>query len=377
MFQGRVQAPPLHFGFKGKYFLLGNYPMNLFMSAASPFALVIVIFLVSLLIVLGAAAWFTRRLEALCDKLDLSAGMLSILSALGANIPNYVASIVAIANGEQDVGLGIIIGSNIYNLAIILGISSLVAPGSHGIRLQIQEKQDVVIIAYYALAITVATILVILLLPATSFVHSIHTPLLILLALIFAIVLALVIFGSLVLHIVRRPHPAHAEVIVKQEVTLKTVPPSLKRLIAEVVLALLIALGGVIVMVQSGQQLTADLHMPSVLAGLLVLAVATSLPNTVVAVILVRTGRVAACVEEIFSSNSINAALGIALPLLIWRTLLQDRLLLWLDAPFILLLTLSMIVGIRIGRVNRIVGLLLILSYAAWVGVHLLVNARL
>ena len=36
----------------------------------------------------------------------------------------------------------------------------------------------------------------------------------------------------------------------------------------------------------------------------------------------------AACVEEIFSSNSINAALGIALPLLLWRALLQDHLLL-------------------------------------------------
>jgi len=87
--------------------------MNVLLSPASPFPLVAALFLLSLLIVLSAAAWFTRRLEALCDRLDLSAGMLSILSALGANIPNYVASIVAIANGQQDVGFGIIIGSNI------------------------------------------------------------------------------------------------------------------------------------------------------------------------------------------------------------------------------------------------------------------------
>src|SRR5262249_13184711 len=115
---------------------------------------------------------------------------------------------------------------------------------------------------------------------------------------------------------------------------------------------------------------------PAVLAGLLVLAVATSLPNTVVAVILVRTGRMAACVEEIFSSNSINAALGIALPLLLWRTFLQDHLLLLLDAPFILLLTLVVILCIRIGRLHRIGGLLLLLSYTVWVGLHLLVHVR-
>ena len=90
--------------------------MNVVLSPASPFLLVLAFFLVSLLIVFSAPC----MLEALCDRLDLSAGMLSICSAIGANIPNYVASIVAIANGQQDVGLGIIIGSNIYNLAINL-----------------------------------------------------------------------------------------------------------------------------------------------------------------------------------------------------------------------------------------------------------------
>jgi cation:H+ antiporter len=180
-----------------------------------------------------------------------------------------------------------------------------------------------------------------------------------------------------VYHIVKRPHPSYTRSLDKQEESRsRTFPIPRKRLIAEALFALVIALAGVIVLVQSGEKLTADLHMPTVLAGLLVLAVATSLPNTVVAVILVRTGRMAACVEEIFSSNSINAALGIALPLLLWHTLLQDHLLLALDGPFIILLTLGIIICIRISRLNRIIGLLLILSYAVWVGLHLIFNIR-
>jgi cation:H+ antiporter len=303
--------------------------------------------------------------------------MLSILSAFGANIPNYVASIVAIVNGQQGVGLGIIIGSNIYNLAIILGISSLAAPGSHGIHLRLKEKHDVLIIAYYAFAITLTTLLAIWLLPRTWFAVPLSAPLLTLVPLILALILTIAIFSSLVLHIVRRSHTPHIGYIVKlAESKPGTDAVSLKRLIAEVLFALVIALGGVIVMVQSGEQITADVHIPAVLAGLLVLAVATSLPNTVVAVILVRTGRMAAGVEEIFSSNSINAALGIALPLLLLRTLMQDHLLLVLDGPFILLLTLGVIVCIRLSRLNRITGLLLLLSYAVWVGLHLLLNVR-
>jgi cation:H+ antiporter len=346
--------------------------MILYLPASFPFPVILSIFLFSLLIVMGAAAWFTRRLEALCDRLDLTAGMLSILGALGANIPNYVSSIVVIASGQQDVGLGIIIGSNIYNLAIILGISAVAAPGSHGIRLQYKEKRDVSIIACYALAITFATLLAIWLLPGTPLFTGIQASLLTLLPLIIAVILTLGIFSAYTLHIVRRPHPSHAVAIVEQETTLKAAPVSLICLIGEVLLALAIALGGVVVMVQSGEVLTADLHMPAVLAGLLVLAVATSLPNTVVAVSLVRTGRTAACVEEIFSSNSVNAALGIALPLLLWRDLMQDHLLLLLDGPFIVMLTLGAIVCIRAGRVNRFAGMLLLLSYAAWVGIHLL-----
>jgi cation:H+ antiporter len=352
--------------------------MSVLLSATSPFPLVLAIFLASLLIVLSAAAWFTRRLEALCDRLDLSAGMLSILSALGANIPNYVASIVAIANGQQDLGLGIIIGSNIYNLAIILGLSSLTAPGSHGIHLRLKEKHDVLVIAYYAFSITFTTMVATWLLPRTPIIALSYAQLWTLVPLILALIATVAIFSSLVLHIVRRPHPSHTRSIVKQEEsTSKTSPVSLKRLIAEILCALAIALGGVIVLVQSGEQLTADVHMPAVLAGLLVLAVATSLPNTVVAIILVRTGRTAACVEEIFSSNSINAALGIALPLLLWHALLQDHLLLVLDGPFIIVLTLGMIICLRMSRLNRMIGVLLLLSYAAWVGLHLLINVRL
>ena len=84
-----------------------------------PLPALLLTFAMSLLITLGASAWFTRTLEAISDMFDLSA---SLLGALGANIPNYVSSALAIAGGHDDVGIGIIVGSNIYNIAIILGL---------------------------------------------------------------------------------------------------------------------------------------------------------------------------------------------------------------------------------------------------------------
>ena len=325
-----------------------------------------------------AAAWFTRRLEAICDRIELSAGVLSILGALGANIPNYVASIDAIARGSTEVGLGIIVGSNIYNIAIILGLATFAAGSPSGLRVLPQEGQQVRYVGKSALAILLAALLVIWLLPqhifwsqsALSAWSTFSVSPLSGWLLLAGLLLELGLFAGLVWHILHRPHPAPAE---KHEAEASTTRRlSLARLLSEALLALVVALGGVVIMVQSGQDLTSEMHMAPALAGLLVLAVATSLPNTVVAIILVRTGRAAACIEEVFSSNSVNAALGVALPLLFWRQGIHDELLLLLDVPLMVLLTLWALIRVKRGGMNRLLGTTWLLCYIAWVVAHLL-----
>src|SRR5689334_24793076 len=98
------------------FFLLAR---GMIVMAYSFFSLLLLmlLFIISLLVAVGASAWFTRRLETISDLFNLSLGLLSLLGALGANIPNYVASLVAAASGQLLVGLGIIVGSNVYNIA--------------------------------------------------------------------------------------------------------------------------------------------------------------------------------------------------------------------------------------------------------------------
>jgi cation:H+ antiporter len=331
------------------------------------------LFLISLLIVMVTSAWFTRRLEALCEAFGLSIGILSLLSAIGANIPNYAASAVAIIGGHTYVGIGIIVGSSIYNIAIILGLCTLTSREAPGITLNAQESQDARGIAWYALAIVLSILVVIALLPATAAIAEPRqvSPMHFLVPIASVIVLG--IFSALIVHILRRSHPAPASPLATHSHTHLSRSPSVRvfRLIGEVVLSLVVALMGVLVMVQSGQTVSTDVHLPQALTGLVVLAVATSLPNTVVAVSLARTGEAAASVEEIFSSNSINAALGLALPLLFWQGVLHDRSILFLDMPLTILLTLGMLVGVFRRRMSRAFGLVLLCIYVAWVMVHL------
>jgi cation:H+ antiporter len=342
-----------------------------------PLPIVMLLFAVSLILTMGASAWFTRRLEAVCDALNLPPSLLSLLGALGANIPNYVASIVAIADGQLGVGLGIIIGSNIYNVAIILSIATFATPKRHGILLTFKEARDARVVAAFSLSVMVSMLLAVWLLPGSPLVDRLSMPPLTMALHFIAIMLTLGLFGALAFHALLRQHPQKTDpgtiIDYKPGDTSIEMAKPVARWIGEGLLALVIALGGVVVMVQSGQALTTDLHMPDVLAGLLVLAVATSLPNTVVAFGLARTDREVACVEEIFSSNSINAALGIALPILFWRDVLQDHILLFLDGPLMAALTLTALFCVFRRRVSRVTAVLLLLVYVGWVVAHVLV----
>jgi cation:H+ antiporter len=270
---------------------------------------------------------------------------------VGANIPNDVSSAVAISTAHADVGVGIIIGSCIYNIAVILGLCALVVPGGKSIVLDLQQRRNMHLIGRFTLAITLLFLLALALMPEMTKASALAQQTLFLFA---VSLVALVCFGLLVLHILKHSHGEERdETALAHHVSGKRRGVlTLLRLSGEVVLALVISLGGVQVMVNSGQVLTTDLHVPPAFAGLVVLAVATSLPNTVVALSLVRTGEGIACIEEIFNSNSINIALGIFLPILFWQGLIADHLLLLLDGPLLVLLTLALMTSAFRGRLR-------------------------
>ena len=336
----------------------------------------------ALLVAMASSAWFTHILETLCDRLGLSIGLLSLLSALGANIPNYAASLFAFAEGQARVGLAIILGSNVYNLAIILGLSTFAPPSGHGLPLR-KEGRDVRLVTLYTLAIALLSLLALALLEDAPPDGGSHLTVIGASALTLTNLLTLGVFGALVSHALRRvPHAAEelsdeAGAAASSEGAAPVAPNTTvlgdtPRSIVTALFALLIALGGVIVMVQAGQAVAVDVHLSPVLLGLVVLAVATSLPNTVVAVSMARSNRVAACVEEVLMSTNINAVLVSTLPLLFWHEVLHDPLLVVLDAPLLVVLTLMILVCLPRGRISRSVGLFLVALYAGWVVVHVL-----
>ncbi|WP_299994008.1 calcium/sodium antiporter [uncultured Clostridium sp.] len=48
--------------------------------------------------------------------------------AMGTSLPELVTSVVAALKGEEDIALGNILGSNIFNILLIIGVSSAISP---------------------------------------------------------------------------------------------------------------------------------------------------------------------------------------------------------------------------------------------------------
>jgi len=49
--------------------------------------------------------------------------------ALGTSLPELATAIAGVRKGENDIAVGNIIGSNFFNIAIVLGIPAVIAPG--------------------------------------------------------------------------------------------------------------------------------------------------------------------------------------------------------------------------------------------------------
>ena len=69
-----------------------------------------------------AASWLlVSRLERLAERAGLSEAWLGLVAALAAHAPEITSAVTALARGQASVGAGVVIGSNVFNLAALLG----------------------------------------------------------------------------------------------------------------------------------------------------------------------------------------------------------------------------------------------------------------
>ncbi|MEO7037711.1 MAG: hypothetical protein ABI548_27355 [Polyangiaceae bacterium] len=259
----------------------------------------------------------TLQIERIGVRLHFTAGLLGSLVALGADSPELSSAIAALLSGHGEVSIGVVLGSNIFNVAGLLGISALlakdgIAPNRHGLALN----------GVAALLITVmASLEVMSWVPAWLgflLVLLVFVPYGVLISLQPSQLAAWPIPSAIRGFLRRAATGGAAEKRPKDGKAERQAPPApeggaLLEFLAPIP-TLVAVIAGSTLMVRRATTLGDRWHVPGAVLGALVLATLTGIPNLVASVSLARRGRGTAVVSEALNSNSLNLIFGLSLP---------------------------------------------------------------
>jgi len=255
-----------------------------------------------------AASWLlVSRLERLGERAGFTEGWLGLVAALAADAPEITSAVVALARGQASVGAGVVIGSNVFNLAALLGLAAVVAGwiGFHR-RVVVLSGVPAVWVAAVCL-LTVAAVIA----PAAGLALAavVLAPYVAVLGMRRARMERLRLPGGWVRWLVAAVHEEEAEL----GEAIRPRPGTWRDAVAAVA-ALIAVVGASTVMEVAATAAGHRYGVADIVTGGLVLAVVTSLPNAVSAVYLARRGRGAAVLSTALNSNAINVVAGLLIP---------------------------------------------------------------
>jgi cation:H+ antiporter len=301
------------------------------------------------------------RLERIGERLGLSEGLLGVLAALAGDAPEITSAVTALVLGQAQVGAGVVIGSNVFNLAALLGLGAVVA-GYIALHRRVILLGGVVggWVALACLAVVLGLI------PAGAG----------LLAVLAALIPYLIVLGAgraglARIPLARRWAPWLAVAVSEEEAELEEVihpPRGRARDVTMACAALAVVVAASVAMERAATLLGTRFAIPQIITGGVVLAAVTSLPNSVAAVYLAARGRGAAMLSTTLNSNALNVTAGLLLPATITGlgppSGQSDLIAVW----YLALTLIALALAYRGSGVSRATGALIIGAYLVFLG---------
>ena len=89
------------------------------------------LFLVGLVAIIKGADWMTDGAAAVAKRYGISTMVIGMtIVAIGSSAPEFVVSALAAFDGNTDMAIGNVVGSNIFNILVIMGATAFVSPVS-------------------------------------------------------------------------------------------------------------------------------------------------------------------------------------------------------------------------------------------------------
>lgn len=314
---------------------------------------------------------FVVSLDVIADKLALPASVAGAsLMAMGSSAPELAIALTALfrdGGAHADVGIGTIVGSAVFNILVITGVSALVRPAVARVRVVLRD--GLTYLASVGLLLWVFADGRIVALEALGFVA------------LYAGYLALLWFWP--------RDEGDAAPSDEEEEAAENVPSPLSAVVLTVVqvfagrpevsfvrafvVALALIAGLCWVLVDAALVFSAAVGIPPVVVAMTVLAAATSVPDLISSVVVARQGRGEMAVANAVGSNIFDVLVGLGLPWLLAIALLGETIevgtadLWWSTVILLSTAGLLMVFQLTHRTLTRLEGAVLVLAYVAFV----------
>lgn len=322
--------------------------------------------IVAVLLGLGVLVWSADKfvdgavgVARFCGMSTLLIGM--VVVGFGTSAPEMVVSALSAMQNAPELALGNAYGSNIANIALILGMTAIISP---------------VIVVRKALFRDLPILMVV---TALSFILMMNGSVsrsdgIILLA-VFALVMGVNIAGEM-----RRKSKAGAAEAEGSEGSSEKL--SLGKSLFWLLLGLVLLVASSRALVWGAVEIARALGVSDLLIGLTIVAVGTSLPELASSIVAARKGEDDLAFGNIIGSNLFNTLLVVGIAAIIAPMNSYEPAVFTRDMPVMAVLTVLLLLfglpvrknrvgadGKRIGRINRIEGATFLAVYIGYIGV--------
>ncbi len=250
-----------------------------------------------LALLIGGGEALVRGASTLAVRAGISPLVIGLVVVSAAtSAPELAVTVGAVLEGEPGLALGNVIGSNIANILLILGLSAVLSPLA--IRRQVVRFDIPVMLGISILLVVVSLDGVLSLLDGVLLLGG------------------LVIHASLSIIIGRKE--AHDAAYVPAAMPLNSTPVPLWLAMILVAIGVGLLVLGAQTLVTGAVNIALDLGVSSLVVGLTVVAIGTSLPELATSLVALRRGERDMAVGNIVGSNIFNIGLVLGLPAILF-----------------------------------------------------------
>lgn len=269
-------------------------------------ALDVVLALLGLVVLVRAADVFVRGAAAVSSRLQVPPIVVgAVVIGLGTSVPELLVSVFAAVDGNAELGVGNVIGSNIANLSLVLGVAALLTPVmASSTTLRREAPLSFLAVTAFGVVVWVG------------------------LPLVGGVLLLCAVVVVLVMAVRTRAEPSDAELIEEvRAVESRWDALSTTRLGLLTTLGLVGTAVGAQMVVTGATGVAAATGLADGLVGLTLVALGTSLPELVTAVQATRRGEDELVMGNVLGSNMFNSLLAGGLVAVLAPGPIDDRLL--------------------------------------------------